>query len=43
MSKEDEESHIEANVKVIQGYLLSQFKGFEECEAMEMAKLSGAL
>jgi hypothetical protein len=29
MSKEDEVSRIEANVEVIQGYLLSQFKGFE--------------
>jgi hypothetical protein len=29
MSREDEVSRIEANVEVIQGYLLSQFKGFE--------------
>ena len=29
MSNEDEEAHIQANVEVIQGYLLGQFKGFE--------------
>jgi|SRR6185295_1902034 hypothetical protein len=37
MSKEDEESHIEANVKVIQGYLLSQFKGFEIIDREDLA------
>jgi hypothetical protein len=29
MSNKDEEDRIQANVEVIQGYLLSQFKGFE--------------
>jgi hypothetical protein len=29
MSNADEEARIQANVEVIQGYLLGQFKGFE--------------